>query len=522
MLTKKEVVREIVKCGKDPTYFINNYVKISHPVEGLVPFRTYPFQQRLLRDFVDYRHNIILKARQLGISTISAAYAAWLLLFHKEKMVIVVATKFSVAGNLVKKVKSIIKNLPPWIRMADIAIDNRSSFKLSNESEIKAVACNPEALRSEALSLLIIDEAAHIPNMEEMWTAAYPTLSTGGSCIALSSPKGVGTWYHKTFVDAEAGTNDFYPTTLQWDVHPERDEAWFEKETRNMSKRQIAQELMCNFNTSGDTVFSVEDLERINGVVCEPIHRAGVDRNLWIWEGYKPENTYMISADVARGDGGDYSAFMVFKLETMEVVAEYNGKISLDFYSDLLNSTGREYGNCLLVVENNSVGYSVLEKLKTIGYPNLYYSIKSTHEYIDSNQAQYSSNAVAGFTTSNKTRPLILAKLEEFVRNKLVTVYSKRMLAEMTTFIWKGGRPQAQRTYHDDLIMSCAIGCWIRDTALTVNKQEIDASKAMMTSMFRVGTEFNSKIPGQKGYNGTVSKSNKIKEQQQLFWLYKG
>ena len=233
MLTKKEILTECIKAGKDPAYFINNYVKISHPMEGLIPFKTYDFQKQLLHDFKDYRFNVILKARQLGISTITAAYAAWLLLFYREKNIVVMATKFGTAGNLVKKVKSIIKNLPPWIRVADITIDNRSSFKLTNESEIKAISTSGDAGRSEALSLLIIDEAAHVEGMSELWTGLYPTLSTGGRCIALSTPNGVGNWFHKAYVDADAGTNDFYPTLLRWDAHPDRDQVWFEKETRN-------------------------------------------------------------------------------------------------------------------------------------------------------------------------------------------------------------------------------------------------------------------------------------------------
>ena len=84
-LTKKEILKEVVRCGKDPDYFINNYAKIPHPEKGLIPFKTYDFQSDLLEDFNDYRFSVILKARQLGISTIVAAYVAWLMLFHRDK-----------------------------------------------------------------------------------------------------------------------------------------------------------------------------------------------------------------------------------------------------------------------------------------------------------------------------------------------------------------------------------------------------------------------------------------------------
>ena len=129
-----------------------------------------------------------------------------------------------------------------------IEINNRSSFELSNGSQIKASSTSADAGRSEALSLLVIDEAAHVEGLDELWTGLYPTLSTGGRCIALSTPNGVGNWFHKTYIESEADNNDFFPTILPWDVHPDRDQAWFENETKNMSRRQIAQELECNFN----------------------------------------------------------------------------------------------------------------------------------------------------------------------------------------------------------------------------------------------------------------------------------
>jgi hypothetical protein len=208
-LSKKEIVAEILKCGKDPVYFIDNYARISHPIEGLIPFKTYPYQADLLRDFNDYRFNVILKARQL-----------------RDKNILVMATKFKTASNLVKKVKAIMKNLPDWITIAEISIDNRSSFELSNGSQIQAASTSGDAGRSEALSLLVIDEAAHVENLTELWAGLYPTISTGGRVIALSTPNGVGNWFHKTYIDAAEGSNDFHPINLPWHVHPERDQQW--------------------------------------------------------------------------------------------------------------------------------------------------------------------------------------------------------------------------------------------------------------------------------------------------------
>ena len=518
-LNRQQRLKEILKCGKDPSYFLKTYARISHPLHGLVPFDTYPFQDDLLKDFNDYRFNIILKARQLGISTITAGYVVWMLLFHRDKNVLVMATKFSTAGNLVNKVKKIMKNLPDWLRIANIEIDNRTSFVLSNGSQIKASSTSGDAGRSEALSLLVLDEAAHIEDLEELWTGLYPTLSTGGRCIALSTPNGVGNWFHKTCEDAESDRNNFHLTKLPWDVHPDRDQEWFLKETKNMNKRQIAQELECNFNASGETVIDGDDIERLLTLSREPKYRTGFDRNFWIWEEYDASCSYLMVADVARGDGADYSTFHIIQLETLSVIGEYQGKPNPDMFANMINQIGREFGNAMLVVENNNIGYSVLDKLIEMQYPNLYYSIKSTHEYVDQYTAETVTNSVPGFSTSMKTRPLIIAKLEEFVRNKLIKVYSTRTISEMRTFVWNHGRPQAMKGYNDDLIMALAIACWVRDTALQANARELNYQKAFADSIIITNTSFNTQIKGQHGYKKNEV-FDKIKEAEKVYSQY--
>ena len=525
-VSKKELVKEIVKCGKDPSYFLDSYCKISHPTKGQIPFRTWDFQKKLLHDFNDYRNNIILKSRQLGISTISAGYIVWLMLFHRDKNILVVATKFGTAANLVKKVKAMIKTLPPWFnQIATIAIDNRSSFVLSNGSEIKASTTSADAGRSEALSLLVIDEAAHVENLDELWTALQPTMAAGGRCIALSSPNGVGNWFHKTYVAAETGENNFHPTKLHWSVHPERDHNWFEETTKNLSKRKVAQEYECSFNASGDTVIHSDYLTVVGNSCCEPKFQTGFDRNYWIWEEYQQDQKYLLVGDVSRGDGNDYSVFHIFKISTMEQVAEYRGKPTTDLFAKILYDAGMEYGNAMMVIENNNIGFSVLEKVIDVGYSNVYYSTKGTHQYIEQYEAENVSNSVPGFTTSQKTRPLIVSKLEEFVRNSLITISSNRTYQELKTFIWKNGRPEAQRGYNDDLVMSLAIACWVRDTVLQENVKELQYKRTFLKSMIVSNTKLNTTIPGMEGYKRTEVYDNMNKAQQtykEFGWIIKG
>jgi hypothetical protein len=208
----------------------------------------------------------------------------------------------------------------------------------------------------------------------------------------------------------------------------------------------------------------------------------------------------MVSVDVARGDGEDSSAFHVFELEDLRVVAEYIGKPNPDDYADMLVGVGKEYGNCMIVVENNNIGYAVLKRMKDSGYNNIYHTTKTSHDFVDPLTADYQSNVIAGFTTSSKTRPLVIAKMEEFMRNKLIKIPSSRLLSEMKTFIWHHGKPQAMRSYNDDLVMSFAIGCWVRDTVLVENQRMTEYNRAALSVISSETRKLNTSIPGMLGH----------------------
>ncbi|MBC8428270.1 hypothetical protein H8D04_00160 [bacterium] len=182
----KEVIKaEYIKCAKDPVYFLKKYAVIQHPIEGKIPFSLYDFQDKTLEDFNNYNYNIILKARQLGISTLVAGYSLWMMTFQTDKNILVIATKQDTAKNLVTKIRVMHANLPNWVK-SGCTEDNKLSLKYSNGSQVKAISSGEDSGRSEALSLLILDEAAFIPKIDTIWTAAQSTLSTGGQCIALS------------------------------------------------------------------------------------------------------------------------------------------------------------------------------------------------------------------------------------------------------------------------------------------------------------------------------------------------
>jgi len=480
---KKIIAQEYIKCAKDPAYFMRKYCYIQHPTRGRILFNLYPFQDKVLHLFRDHQYLITLKSRQLGISTLASGYSLWLMLFHKDKNVLALATTQATARNLVSKTMFMYDQLPKWLKLTAVE-KNKLSLRLKNGSKITAKSSNADAARSEAVSLLLIDEAAFIDNIDETFTAAQQTLATGGQCMALSTPNGIGNWFHQTWEKAESGENSFLPIRLPWTVHPERNQAWRDQQDSDLGPRMAGQECDCDFLASGDTVFEPDDMIFYEQTYLkEPLEKRGVDGNLWIWEGVDYSKTYMVVADVARGDSADYSAFHIFDIENCVQVGEYKGKLSPKDYGNVLVGIASEYNDALLVVENANIGWATIEQILERQYNNLYYSSKSQMETVESYMIKYERDKlVPGFTMSVRTRPLVIAKMIEYIREKGVTIQSKRLIGEMRVFVWKNGKPQAQTNYNDDLLIACATALYVRDTALRLRQQGMDLARAQLSS----------------------------------------
>ena len=518
----KQIIREeYLKCAQDPAHFMKKYCMIQHPQRGRVNFHLYPFQEKVLHLVRDNNYTIINKSRQLGISTLTAGYSLWLMVFHKDKNVLCIATKQDTAKNMVTKVRFMYDNLPSWLKVNSIE-NNRLSLRLENGSQIKAVAASGDAGRSEAVSLLIIDEAAFIEQIDEIWASAQQTLATGGGCIALSTPYGTGNWFHRTWTRAEANENEFLPIRLPWYVHPERDQSWRDKQDELLGNpRLAAQECDCDFNTSGDIVFYPEYLEFIEQTtVKDPVEKRGVDKNLWIWEPVDYSRSYMITADVARGDGKDYSAFHIFDIESNIQVGEYRGQIGTKEFGHLLVGIATEYNNALLVIENANIGWSTIQVVMEREYRNLYYSPKTQEVTAETYMRNYENNQsqTPGFTMSMRTRPMVIGKFQEYISDKSVTVQSKRLLQEMRTFIWKNGRAEAQSGYNDDLIMSFGIGLYVRDTALKFRQHGLDMAKAALGAISKTQTPFQGAYFS-SGHDNPYSMPNGVGGNEDFRWL---
>jgi hypothetical protein len=512
---------EYVKCANDPVYFFKTYCYIQHPTRGKILFDTYDFQDDVLVDFSKHLFNIILKSRQLGISTLTAGYALWLMLFKEDQNILVIATTQDVAKNLITKVKYMHDNLPSWLRL-DTEEQNKLSLRFVNGSTIKAVSSTGTAGRSEALSLLIIDEAAFIQKVDEIWTSAQSTLSTGGSAIILSTPNGVGNFFHNTWMKSESG-NDWNGIRLHWTDHPERTQIWRDKQTALLGEAMAAQECDCDFITSGYSVVAGTILEWYKeNWITDPIEKRGFDGNYWLWKYPDYERDYIVVADVARGDGGDYSTFHVIDVESVEQVAEYRGKIETKPFGDMLVSTAIEWNNALLVIENANVGWAVIQQSIDRHYNNLYYSYKD-FGYVDEGvhlQSAYDmkdkSKMVPGFSMTTRTRPLVISKLDTYMREKVPIIHSIRLINELYVFVWQGSKAIARDGHNDDLVMAFSTALWVRDTALRLRQKGIDLNRSAIQHTTKSNSFYssNQNAAGEKYWNMQVGK-----EQENLNWL---
>jgi hypothetical protein len=501
---RKWMLNEYKKCAQDPIYFMRKYVKIQNPNEGgTVPFDLYPFQEDTFKQFQQYRFNIILKSRQMGISTLVAGYALYCMLFKESFKVLVIAVTQDVAKNLVHKVKVMHESLPGFLK-GKIVDDNKLELSFTNGSSIKAVSSSPSAARSHGLSLLIIDEMAHLDRSEEVWAGARATLAMGGSGIFLSSPLGVGNQFYKLYTQATVGKSDdglelFNPIKLPWDLHPDRDAKFRETELNAMGPRLFAQEYECEFLTSGHTVIEGEILKWLDEYTTEPLERRGMSSDYWLWAYPRSSRDYVVFADVGRGDGNDNSSFQVLDVETLEQVAEYDGQMGTREFGNFLCMVGMEWNNALLCINNRNIGWDVVQQAIERNYSNLYYSFRND-PYLDPNihirknlDLRGKEDKVPGFTETNPIRSVSISKLIEYLgekyRNRDTTSYckinSKRLINQLYVFVWLNGKAQGAPGYHDDLVISYMYQLYMHDIALKMRIMGIDMTKKALTHTYK-------------------------------------
>ena len=319
--TEDQVI-EFLKCKEDPVYFALKYIRIVSLDEGLIPFEMYDFQKELIQNFHEKRFNIAKLPRQTGKSTTVVSYLLHYALFNDNIRIAILANKAETARELLQRLQLSYENLPKWLQQG-VGSWNKGSLELENGSKIIAASTSSSAVRGNSFNIIFLDEFAFIPNhiAEQFFSSVYPTISSGKTTkvIIISTPNGMNMFY-KLWHDAERGKNDYTPLEVHWSAVPGRDAKWKEETIRNTSQRQFTQEFECEFLGSVDTLIAPSKLRTM--VYSDPVQR---NKGFDMYEEPKTEHQYLMTVDVARGTGKDYSAFIVFDITSFpyRIVAKY-------------------------------------------------------------------------------------------------------------------------------------------------------------------------------------------------------
>jgi len=463
MAMTKEL-QELVKCRSDFAYFAKNYIKVMHPEHGLVPFELHPFQRdRVFPAFEKEKFLILRKFRQAGLSTLASIYSLWQVLFYTDRRVLMISITDRDSKNLMAMISRAWDYLPDWMQCETTEF-SQHNIKLDTGSEIRCGT--PKMGRGYSANLIVIDEAAFIPNMEEVWKGIFPALSSAGEkgkAFIISTVNGLGNWYADKYHDAKDEKNDFVCLDLHYTEHPEyRKPDFIERMKSQLGPRGWDQEVLGIFLAGADTFVRPEIIQRLKDRIEADPHepKRMYNDKLWIWRPPKEKRSYILCADVAEGLGGehDYSAFHVLDLVTLEQVCEFcSNEVSTYEYAKIINEMGNYYNKAIVVVENNSLGVGVLERLyNDLDYENIHWSRASKR------------NVKMGFTMTNKNRPLVLNTFSNLVEEDHVKIRSSRVLHEIQTFEFnkRTRKAEARPGRHDDLIMAMAIGLFTRNTII--------------------------------------------------------
>lgn len=473
--SQEKQIKEIIKCVNDFAYFCTKYVKINHPIHGLIPFIMYSYQRRTIDGYDSHRFNILRKFRQGGLTTVSVAWALWRALFKTDQRILVMSKTDREAIAAGDVVKNAMFNLPSWMK-PEMGKHNEHERQFLDTGSV-IWFYTPEAARGKSITVLIIDEAAFIQDMHKHWKSMYPVISTGGQCCVISTVNGLGNWYEEIYHEAEAGKNAFNIINLHYSSHPDyNDPTWVKSTKANLGAKGWRQEVLGDFLGSGETYINGKVIKELDNITREnyPLRikfqkwlsvTKDRDQNeedtgaLWIWQEPKDNHEYIIGSDCAEGvgEGGDNSAFEILDMTTLEQVAEfYSNTIPPHIYAQVLNEIGYYYNTALLVVENVGQGGAVLSNLQhDLAYENIYFEPKS-------------GKPKAGVTPNRIKRPIYLEALQHRIINGSVKINSHRLVSELSTFIYnpRSKKAEARKGKHDDLIISMALAIWVRDSQI--------------------------------------------------------
>jgi hypothetical protein len=458
----QENIIEFMRCKQDPVYFAKKYIKIVSLDEGLVPFNLYPFQEKLVNNFHNNRFNICKMPRQTGKSTTVVSYLLHYAVFNDNVNIGILANKAKIAIDLLGRLQTAYENLPRWMQQGIIAW-NKGSLELENGSKILAASTSASAVRGMSFNILFLDEFAFVPNhvAEDFFASVYPTISSGTQTkvIIVSTPRGMNHFY-RMWHDAERGKNEYVPTDVHWSEVPGRDEYWKQQTIANTSEQQFKVEFECEFLGSVNTLINPAVLR--NMAYDSPIQKnAGLD----IYESPVKNHNYIVTVDVARGLGNDYSAFIVFDVTQFpyKVVAKYrNNEIKPMLFPNVILDVAKGYNNAYLLVEVNDIGDQVASILQyDLEYENLLMASMRGRAGQVVGQGFSGKKTQLGVRTTSAVKKLGCSNLKTMIEDNKLLTCDYEIISELTTFAQKHNSFEAEEGCNDDLAMCLVIFAWL-------------------------------------------------------------
>lgn len=456
----QDQIKEYVKCSEDPVYFALNYIRIVNVDQGLVPFRMWDFQKHMLETFHKNRFVVCKMPRQVGKSTTIIAYLLHQILFRDNTSVAMLANKGSTARELLSRLQLAYENLPIWLQQG-IVTWNKGNIELENGSKVLAAATSSSAVRGGSYNILFLDEYAFVPNnqADQFFNSVYPTISSGktSQVLVVSTPNGLNHFY-RMWSDATSKRSNYVPIEVHWSQVPGRDERWKEETIRNTSLDQFRVEFETEFVGSSHTLISSSKLKTL--VFNNPIRQ---DNKLDILEEPQKDHTYVVTVDVARGQGLDYSAFSIMDVTSIpyKQVAKYRDKeISPLLYPTLIFNAATAYNNAYVLVEINDIGQQISDILHhELEYENL---VKIQIKPRQGQQMSYghTKKIQFGVKTSVTTKRIGCTNLKTLVESDKLLINDADTIMELMTFVASRESFAAEEGSHDDLAMTLVLFAW--------------------------------------------------------------
>lgn len=465
-----EMLQEFVKCAEDPIYFAEKYIQIVHVDRGLIPIRLYDYQKEIILKLTNSRRVTVVTSRQAGKTTTAAAIILHYILFNDHKTVALLANKGDAAREILDRIKLSYESLPDWLQQGVVEW-NKGSIEIENGCKVIAAATSSSAIRGKSISLLYIDEAAFVENWDEFFASVFPTISSGETTKILftSTPNGLNHFY-KTCMGAKAGKeskdyNGYEYVEVPWQKVPGRTEEWRQETLAAMDfdYEKFAQEFECAWLGSSGTLISGAVLKTL--VAQAPLAASdGMSK----YKDPVANHQYVITVDVSRGKGLDYSAFQVIDVTRMpyiQVCTYRNNMVTPLDYSGTIHRTSKAYNNATILVEVNDVGAQVAD--------SLFYDFDCETLIYTENTGARGKRISAGFAraggvdrgirTTKTVKSVGCSMLKLLVEQRQLIINDHGTIHELSRFSRKGSSYEAEPGCNDDLVMGLVLFGWMSD-----------------------------------------------------------